>query len=136
MGEKAFLVVDDSATFRQLLCMSLARIDGIEESDITQCVDGQDALEKIQTGSYALVLTDIKMPRMDGLELVRRVRVELNKKELPIVIISTKGEQQDVETGLMLGASGYLSKPVSLSRLRQVVSSLLEGERDIDGTIG
>lgn len=136
MGENALLVVDDSATFRQLLCMSLSRIEGIEETDITQCVDGEDALEKLRSGSFALVLTDIKMPRMDGLELVRRVRFELNEEEIPIVIISTKGEQQDVEKGLRLGASGYLSKPISMSKLREVVLSLLQRKRELDGTIG
>lgn len=130
MGENALLVVDDSVTFRQLLCMSLLRIDGIDEADITQCGDGADALDRIKAISYSLVLTDIKMPRMDGLELVRRVRVELNETELPIVIISTKGEEQDIEKGLKLGASGYLSKPISMPKLRDVVSRLLRREKN------
>jgi len=125
MTGKAFLVVDDSATFRQLLCMSLTRIDGISEQNITQAVDGKDALEKVKSGGYDLVLTDIRMPNMDGLEFVRQVRSEMANKELPIIIISTKGSEEDIETGMNLGASGYLSKPISMSKLRDLVLGLL-----------
>ena len=125
MSEKAFLVVDDSATFRQLLCMSLTRIEGISESNITQAVDGQDALDKVKGGEYDLVLTDIRMPNMDGLEFVRQVRTEMDNKHLPIIIISTKGSEEDIETGMNLGASGYLSKPISMIKLREMVMGLL-----------
>jgi len=125
MSEKAFLVVADSATFRQLLCMSLTRIEGISESNITQAVDGQDALDKVKGGEYDLVLTDIRMPNMDGLEFVRQVRTEMDNKHLPIIIISTKGSEEDIETGMNLGASGYLSKPISMIKLREMVMGLL-----------
>jgi CheY-like chemotaxis protein len=125
MGDKAFLVVDDSATFRQLLCMSLATIEGVKESCITQAVDGADALDKIKDGRFDLVLTDIRMPNMDGLELVRRVRNDLDRKDIPIVIISTKGSEDDIELGLRLGATGYLSKPISMLKLREMVAALL-----------
>jgi two-component system chemotaxis response regulator CheY len=125
MSGKAFLVVDDSATFRQLLCMSLSRIDGVSEASITQAVDGQDALDKVKGGAYDLVLTDIRMPNMDGLEFVRRVRTELNRTDLPIIIISTKGSDEDIETGMNLGATGYLSKPISMAKLRELVLGIL-----------
>lgn len=125
MSNKSLLVVDDSATFRQLLCMSLTRVDGITEANITEAGDGQDALDKISSGSFDLVLTDIRMPRMDGLEFIRKVRGELNELALPIIIISTKGSEEDVETGMRLGASGYLSKPISMPRLRELVTSFL-----------
>ena len=127
MSSKSLLVVDDSATFRQLLCMTLTRVDGISKSDITEAADGEDAFNKLMNQSFDLVLTDIRMPRMDGLEFVRKVRCELNDSKLPIIIISTKGAESDIETGMNLGASGYLSKPVSLSQLRDLVTSLLSG---------
>jgi CheY-like chemotaxis protein len=119
------LVVDDSATFRQLLCMSLQRVDGISREDITEASDGADALEKVKSDSFDLVLTDIRMPRMDGLEFVRQVRTELERHNLPIIIISTKGADEDIELGMSLGASGYLSKPISMARLRELVVSFL-----------
>ena len=125
MSNKSLLVVDDSATFRQLLCMSLTRVDGITEANITEAGDGLDALDKLNSGSFDLVLTDIRMPRMDGLEFIRKVRCEMNDRALPIIIISTKGTEQDVEIGMSLGASGYLSKPISMPRLRELVTSFL-----------
>jgi CheY-like chemotaxis protein len=125
METKSFLVVDDSATFRQLLCMSLTRLDGITDKNITQAADGAEALAKVQNGNFDLVLTDINMPRMDGLEFVHRVRTELNRGDLPIIIISTKGSEEQVEKGMAMGASGYLSKPISMPQLRELVSNLL-----------
>lgn len=97
---------------------------------ITEAFDGQDALEKLKDGSFDLVLTDVRMPRMDGLEFVRRVRteLELNRSELPIIIISTKGNEDDIETGLRIGANGYLSKPISMGQLRELVASFLSGK--------
>jgi two-component system chemotaxis response regulator CheY len=127
MSGKALLVVDDSATFRQLLCMSLVRLDGVSKANITEAVDGADALEKLERGNFDLVLTDIRMPNMDGLELVRRVRNDLNRKDLPIIIISTKGSDDDIQLGMSLGASGYLSKPISMAKLRELVSGMLPG---------
>lgn len=125
MTDKSLLVVDDSATMRQLLCMTLTRVDGITQANITEASDGADALDKVRSGSFDLVLTDIRMPRMDGLEFIRKVRSELNDTALPIIIISTKGADEDVQLGMNLGASGYLSKPVSMARLRELVTTFL-----------
>lgn len=124
MERKSLLVVDDSATFRQLLCMSLIRLEGISSADITQACDGADALKKMQARDFDLVLTDVMMPNVNGLELVERVRSELQSR-VPIVIISTKGEEAFVEQGMKNGANCYLLKPISLPRLREVVSGLL-----------
>jgi two-component system chemotaxis response regulator CheY len=122
--KKNLLVVDDSATFRQLLCMSLARVDGIAPSNITEAVDGEDALNKVKNGTFDLVLTDIRMPNMDGLEFVRRVRGDL-KIDLPIIIISTKGADEDISLGMSIGASAYLSKPISMVKLRELIFKFL-----------
>ena len=123
-AKKNLLVVDDSATFRQLLCMSLARVDGIVPSNITEAVDGEDALNKVKNGTFDLVLTDIRMPNMDGLEFVRRVRGDL-KIDLPIIIISTKGADEDISLGMSIGASAYLSKPISMVKLRELIFKFL-----------
>jgi CheY-like chemotaxis protein len=125
MTNKSLLVVDDSATMRQLLCMTLTRVDGITQANITEASDGAEALDKVRSGSFDLVLTDIRMPGMDGLEFIRKVRSELNDLTLPIIIVSTKGADGDVQLGMNLGASGYLSKPVSMARLRELVTNFL-----------
>jgi CheY-like chemotaxis protein len=136
MSNKSVLVVDDSATFRQLLCMSLTRVDGITQANITEAHDGLDALDKLKSRSFDLVLTDIRMPRMDGLEFVRKVRLDLNESTLPIIIISTKGCEEDIKLGMSLGASGYLSKPISTSRLRELVNNFLDDSRTDDAANG
>lgn len=125
MTDKSLLVVDDSATMRQLLCMTLTRVEGITQANITEAFDGEDALNKVRNRNFDLVLTDIRMPRMDGLEFIRTVRSELKDRELPIIIISTKGADEDVQLGMSLGASGYLSKPVSMARLKELVKNFL-----------
>ena len=125
MSSKSLLVVDDSATMRQLLCMTLTRVDGITQANITEASDGMEALDKLKSGRFDLVLTDIRMPRMDGLEFIRSVRSDLNDQALPIIIISTKGAEEDVQRGMTLGASGYLSKPVSMTQLREMVTNFL-----------
>jgi two-component system chemotaxis response regulator CheY len=124
MSEKSLLIVDDSATFRQLLCMSLTRLEGITEQSITQAANGAEALRLLQTGHYDLVLTDINMPEMTGLELVQKIRQEL-KSQAPVIIISTKGSEAEVAEGIRLGATGYLSKPISVSQLRDLVTGFL-----------
>ena len=126
MNNKSLLVVDDSATFRQLLCMSLARVDGITQSNITEAANGEEALTKVKEGHFDLVLTDINMPKMTGLEFVEKVRTELNRGDLPIIIITTKGAESDVDLGMRLGANGYLSKPVSMVQLRELINGFLK----------
>ena len=125
MTDKSLLVVDDSATMRQLLCMTLTRVEGITQANITEAFDGEDALNKVRNQNFDLVLTDIRMPRMDGLDFIRAVRSEMSDRVLPIIIISTKGADEDVKLGMSLGASGYLSKPISMPRLKELVLNFL-----------
>ncbi|MEW6129840.1 MAG: response regulator [Acidobacteriota bacterium] len=126
MNNRSLLVVDDSATFRQLLCMSLARVDGISSSNITEASDGAEAYNKVKERHFDLVLTDINMPNMTGLEFLDKVRNELHQNELPIIIITTKGADDDVNAGMQLGANGYLSKPVSMMQLKDLIKNYLK----------
>jgi CheY-like chemotaxis protein len=105
--------------------MTLTRVGGITQANITEAADGEEALNKVRSRSFDLVLTDIRMPRMDGLEFIRTVRSELNENKLPIIIISTKGADEDIRLGMKLGASGYLSKPISTARLRELLTTFL-----------
>jgi two-component system chemotaxis response regulator CheY len=125
MDSTTFLVVDDSATIRQLLTLTLRKYSRGGQLKIIEATDGREALEKVRLASYDLVLTDIKMPNMDGLEFVHRVRTELNNAALPIIIISTKGEEDDVARGMALGATAYLTKPVSAPKLLETIGRIL-----------
>jgi two-component system chemotaxis response regulator CheY len=120
-GILRILVVDDSSTMRQLLKMILRKHFVCE---VSEAMDGQCALEQLEAGRYDLVLTDVNMPRLDGLGLVRAVRTEL-KSDVPIVMLTTRGAEDDRDRGLSLGANSYLTKPVNAAQMMQAISSLV-----------
>jgi two-component system chemotaxis response regulator CheY len=123
MNALRFLVVEDSPTMRQLISFSLKRFKGCS---IVEAVDGVDALKKLQTEEVDMILTDINMPVMDGLKLVSLIRQNARTKDLPIVIITTEGAQEDRDRGLALGANAYISKPIQSSHLLKVITDLFE----------
>jgi two-component system chemotaxis response regulator CheY len=124
--DKSVLVADDSTIMRMILVMNLKRLLGVK---ITEAVNGRDALAKFESGTFDLVLTDMNMPEMDGAELIRQIRLRL-KSDIPIVIITTKGESRDRDLGISLGASGYLTKPVNMVELVRTALKFL-GAREI-----
>jgi two-component system chemotaxis response regulator CheY len=118
------LVVEDSPTMRQLLVFALRRVKGIE---ITEADDGVDALKKLAGGTqFDIVLTDINMPIMDGLKLVKKLRDDPRYKDTPIVIITTEGGAEDRRRALELGASAYITKPIQAAVVVQAVKELLK----------
>ena len=120
-GKKSVLIVDDSRTVRQLLKMVLQRH---VDCHLIEAEDGQDAYEKLKSDSYDLLITDINMPRMNGLSLVGRVRNEMNLR-IPIIIVTTMGREEDRDTGLHLGANTYITKPVNGPLLVETVTGLI-----------
>lgn len=121
METKTFLVVDDSATMRQLICLTLRRVKGCQ---VVEAADGVEAAAMLRSGSFDLVIADIKMPNMDGLALVKHIRQDLMLTDLPVVIITTKGEDGDRDEGLRAGANAYLTKPLSGPMLFQLIEQL------------
>ena len=123
MDNAKFLVVEDSPTMRQLIAFSLKRF---RNAQVIEAVDGVDAL-KILAGpeKIDLILTDINMPVMDGLKLVSLVRQNSELRNIPIIIITTEGAEEDRERGLALGANAYISKPIQSSHLIKTISELL-----------
>jgi len=117
------LVVEDSPTMRQLIVFALRRIKGLE---IVEADDGVDALRKLAGPQrYDIILTDINMPIMDGLKLVKRVRSDENLKDIPVIIITTEGAQEDRQRALALGASAYITKPIQAPQVIAKVKDLL-----------
>ncbi len=116
------LVVDDSATMRMFLSMTLKRV--FADISITEAENGLDAIEKLRAQDVDIVLTDMMMPEMNGLQLIENIRKLLNK-DVPIIVITTKGEEKDRELGLSLGANGYITKPVSGNKLKDEVLKFL-----------
>lgn len=124
MDKKRLLVVDDSPTMRNLLTFHLKRIPNI---NILEAENGVDALAKLQESAFDLIVTDINMPVMDGLKLISAVRSEGKTKDIPIIIITTKGQEEDRKRGLELGADAYIAKPINSINLIDVTTRLLSG---------
>ena len=124
MPEYNFLVVEDSPTMRQLITFALKRIPG---SKVIEANDGIDALKKLSTQMFDIILTDINMPIMDGLKLVSMVRNDPVHKAIPIVIITTEGADEDRKRGLSLGANAYIAKPIQTADLLSVVNQIISG---------
>ncbi len=116
------LVVEDSPTMRQLIVFALNRIRGLT---VVEANDGVDALRKLSSQQLDIILTDINMPIMDGLKLVRRVRSDEAMKSIPLVIITTEGAEEDRQRALALGANAYITKPIQAPQVIAKVKELL-----------
>ena len=120
-GKKRILIVDDSRAVRQLLRMVLQRH---LDCDLMEAEDGQEAYEKLKAEPCDILITDINMPRMNGLSLIGRVRKELNLR-IPIVIVTTMGHEEDRDAGMNLGADTYITKPINGTHLINTVTGLI-----------
>jgi two-component system chemotaxis response regulator CheY len=117
------LVVEDSPTMRQLILFALGRIPGLT---VIEAQDGVDALRKLAPPArFDIILTDINMPVMDGLKLVHRVRGDHDLKNVPIVVITTEGAEEDRRRAFALGASAYITKPIQAPQVIATVKELL-----------
>ena len=123
MAEISCLVVEDSPMMRQLLVFALHRIKQIE---VTEAEDGVDGLRKLTNDNFDLIITDINMPIMDGLKLVKRIRSDDKYKDVPIIIITTEGGAEDRQRALALGANAYITKPIQAPQVITQVKELLE----------
>src|SRR5512133_3661127 len=103
MGKRV-LVVEDSPTMRQLIAFALKRLGGIE---LIEASDGVDALKKLTAGPCDLIISDINMPIMDGLKLISLIKQNPKLKDIPIIIVTTEGAEEDRRRGLALGANDY-----------------------------
>ena len=129
-AEYTCLVVEDSPMMRQLLVFALSRVKNLK---VTEADDGVDGLRKLAGNKFDLILTDINMPIMDGLKLVKRVRSDPMHKDTPIIIITTEGSSEDRQRALQLGANAYITKPIQAPQVIAKVKELLEISGGADG---
>lgn len=119
---KNVLIVDDSKTVRNLVAFIL-KAEGIK---VTTAEDGLDGLEKLYSMSHVdLILTDINMPRMDGFSFIIAVREQDAYKDIPIIILSTEGGEQDIQKGIQFGANLYMVKPAQPEKMVRNIKMLL-----------
>ncbi len=118
---KRILAVDDSAAIRQVVSYTLSAAG----YQVTEAVDGLDAVEKAGTTRFDMVLTDVNMPRMDGLTLIARLRAQPDYRAVPILVLSTESADDAKARGRAAGASGWLVKPFEPRRLLEVTARVL-----------
>lgn len=119
---KHILIVDDSKTVRNLVAFIMKK----EGFKVTIAEDGLDGLEKLySTTGVDLIVSDINMPRMDGLTFIKTVREQEAYRDIPIVVLSTEGQDKDIQTGLTVGANLYMVKPAQPEKLVRNVKMLL-----------
>lgn len=118
---KKVIVVDDSALIHQMYKMVLMRY----KCEIINALNGQDGLDKLAKNPDAdLILLDINMPVMNGLDFIKKVKEMGKCNHIPIVIVSTEGKEEDTMKGLAMGAKGYVKKPFQPSDLHALISKI------------
>jgi two-component system chemotaxis response regulator CheY len=119
------LVVDDSAAIRKILTRVL-RQTGMAIQTIHEAGDGQDALAVMAQHKVDLVLTDINMPKMDGLQLLASLKASPQWHTIPVVMITTEGGETKVAEAVRLGAAGYVRKPFTADQIKEKLVGILQ----------
>jgi two-component system chemotaxis response regulator CheY len=119
---RKILAVDDSALIHQMYKLFLSRYKNCK---LVSAMNGLEALDKLgQEEGIDLILLDINMPVMNGLEFLQRVQKEAAYKDIPVIIISTEGKEEDTIRGLKMGARGYVKKPFQASELHSLIEKI------------
>ncbi|HUI10219.1 MAG TPA: response regulator [Bacteroidota bacterium] len=118
---RLIMVVDDSATVRKFVAASLT----MQGFTVVAACDGMDALEKLPSGTFDLVITDLNMPNMDGFEFIRSLRENPITRDVPVIILSSLGDLDSMARGRELGVQSYLMKPFSLEKIQYEVSKYI-----------
>lgn len=123
--ESDVLIVDDSAAIRKIL-QRVLRQTGMAIRNIYEAGDGQEALDALKSHPVSLVLTDINMPKMDGLQLLGALKTEAQWQGIPVVMITTEGGESKVGEAVRLGAAGYVRKPFTADQIKEKLVGILE----------
>ena len=118
------LIVDDSAAIRKILVRVLSQTD-LPIKKLHEANDGSEALKILEDNEVSLVLSDINMPNVDGIELLTRIRATPKWKQLSVVMITTEGSQAKVMEAVQLGAKGYVRKPFTAEQIKEKVLACL-----------
>lgn len=122
MNTKTVLIADDSRAMRAMLTST---IESLGEINIIEACSGFEALRLLPRESVDLILTDINMPDINGLELISYLRNNPNYQDIPVIIISTEGSQKDIDRGKLLGANEYVVKPFDPAMLQELLLKYL-----------
>jgi len=119
---KKILAVDDSASIRQMVGFTL-RAAGYE---VVDAVDGQDALTKVGKDKFDMIITDLNMPNVDGLQLIAAVRKLAGYTFIPILMLTTESQAEKKDAGRKAGATGWIVKPFNAEQLTSTIRKLVK----------
>jgi two-component system chemotaxis response regulator CheY len=117
------LIVEDSGATRELLRSALETLEAVE---VYTAVNGFDALKVLPRHRFELIITDINMPDINGLELINFVKKNPHYKDTPLFVVTSEGREQDRDRGLLLGANEYVVKPFSPERILELARIYLK----------
>jgi two-component system chemotaxis response regulator CheY len=118
------LIVDDSSAIRKILQRVLRQTD-LNLGEIHEAGDGTEAVELLKNRTFGLILSDINMPQMDGLQLLARIKETEHLKHVPVIMITTEGGQGKVMEAVQLGATGYVRKPFTADQIKEKLAGVI-----------
>ena len=118
------LIVDDSAAIRKILQRVLRQTD-LNLGEIKEAGDGTEAVEILKNRTFGLILSDINMPQMDGLQLLAKIKEMDHLKNVPVIMITTEGGKGKVMDAVQLGATGYVRKPFTADQIKEKLAGVL-----------
>jgi two-component system chemotaxis response regulator CheY len=118
------LIVDDSAAIRKILQRVLRQTD-MNLGEIKEAGDGAEAVEILKGRTFGLILSDINMPNMDGLQLLAHIKEMEHLKNVPVIMITTEGGQGKVMEAVQLGATGYVRKPFTADQIKEKLAGII-----------
>ncbi len=122
---KSLMIVDDSATMRKII-MRTVRMSGLEFERTEEAGNGAEAIEKLKTSPVDLVLCDVNMPEMGGLEMVKKIRTELKICEgTKIIMVSTESSQELIDGVIADGANGFITKPFTPEKFQEKLTPFM-----------
>jgi CheY-like chemotaxis protein len=119
------LIAEDEPDIRELIALTL-QFSGF---DVVSTKDGVEAVDVAQKEHFDLILMDVRMPRMTGYEACRRLRENETTRHIPVVFLSAKGQEAEVQAGLQAGANQYILKPFAPDMLTRKIHEILNGSR-------
>ena len=122
MARKKILMVDDAVTILMMETMFLSK----EPYDLITAKDGQEAIDQVESERPDLILMDVVMPKMDGFEAVQKIRENEATKSIPIIMVTTRGEEDNMEKGYKNGCNDYVTKPINGPELLTKIRNFLE----------
>jgi two-component system chemotaxis response regulator CheY len=129
------LIVDDSLSMRAVIKKTI-KVSGFKVGEYFEAADGEEALKILADAWVDLVLTDINMPNMNGLELIAEMHNDQILSSIPVVMVTTEGSEKSVQKSMEMGAKGYIKKPFQPEDIKRILNSIMgeaeDGESDDD----